>query len=291
MQNFLESAQIIGSGGYGLIIKHPTENIVGKLLYGEDCSNAGKEYQKHLDVYRAFESIAQNRYTDSNFDYSELCLPEPLGFENRTVAYKGQMYSCYYLMTLIPSLTKEQTLYHIVQKGYSIGLRGRIADEPISEDNPSRGFFAPMDYLRKEILEDYADSDLYTDQSVYRYMGFAYGVILFVAQYIPDDVEFLIAGKEYSSFFTTSKRPCFCVLDFGMLKKIEYDVSSSKLNSIAEEVARVASYDIYIPYYDDDQFYHFEQGMRDSLNHVKTQKEQKTRVLERFLSERENDVS
>jgi hypothetical protein len=51
MENF---DQLIGSGGFGLVVGHNKEDLAAKFLYGNACEDAKLEYQKQDDIYDAF---------------------------------------------------------------------------------------------------------------------------------------------------------------------------------------------------------------------------------------------
>jgi len=146
---------IIGSGGFGLIVGRDEDNdskepIVAKFLYKSSgtkdvCDDAELEYNKHLDIYNAFEFAKEP-------PYSQICISKPLAFDRYPIIKFGKEFSCYYIMTKLKSID-DKGLYHIVNNSFEnmnkiIGrdnmnkIIGRDNTKEVSENNPSRGFFA-----------------------------------------------------------------------------------------------------------------------------------------------------
>jgi hypothetical protein len=180
--------KVIGSGGFGLVVQFSNKPIVAKLLYKSSCDDAKIEYNKHLDIYTSFNNIKNEKYLN------DVCISIPLGFDSEEIIYSNYVYSCYYIMTLLHSLGNEG-LYHIIDNSHHNMNKqiGKVFTLPISQNNPSRGFFANYDYLQSNILNKY-DGYLTTIKRIMKCMGFAFGVILFVAEYLPEDVEYAL-GK------------------------------------------------------------------------------------------------
>jgi hypothetical protein len=70
----------------------------------------------------------------------------------------GRDFSCFYIMSKLHNLDRvlgnRNGLYHILKNDYSQFNKpvGRVYGEPISEFNPSRGFFATYDYIENTVL-------------------------------------------------------------------------------------------------------------------------------------------
>lgn len=205
--------EIIGSGGFGLIVKHTSKPVVAKFLYEAGCKDASVEYNYHKDIYNVFARIKDPRY-------SQLCVPEPYGFSNEDVIAFGKYFSCYYMMALLEKLD-DNGLYHIIKDSMKKSVDkiiGRRYGEPVSDENPSRGFFASYSYIRDNLLPSFNSSikgGLSSISNIIRYIGFSYGVIAFLAEYNPKDVEYTLGRG-------ADGRLCFCVLDFGMVHKLTF---------------------------------------------------------------------
>lgn len=142
---------IIGSGGFGLVVGRDKDNnsreaIVAKFLYKSGgakdvCDDAELEYNKHLDIYNAFE-LAKDPI------YSQICISKPLAFDRYPIVKFGKEFSCYYMMTKLQSID-DKGLYHIVNNSFENMNRiiGRDYAKAVSENNPPRGFFATYSYI------------------------------------------------------------------------------------------------------------------------------------------------
>lgn len=259
MDNFNE---IIGSGGFGLILKHDLKPVVAKLLYEAGCKDASVEYNYHREIYGVFAGINNPRY-------AQLCVPEPYGFSNEDVIAFSKYFSCYYMMSLLEKLD-DNGLYHIIKDSMKKSVDkiiGRRYGQPVSEDNPSRGFFASYSYITSTLLPSLSSSTkggLSSISNIIRYMGFAYGVISFLAEYNPKDVEYTL-GKD------SDGRLCFCVLDFGMVQKITFlpDAISpehyqKQLVAIKNVLVDNFEIDVYFPD-DSTNFEDFIEGLEDAI--------------------------
>lgn len=255
--------QVIGSGGFGLIVRHSSEPLVAKLLYDSSCDDAEIEYKKHLDIYKTFRKV-------KNPEYSKLCVSKPLAYDRENVIFNGNMFSCFYIMTLLNSLGNEG-LYHIIDDSYKHTVDraiGRVYSQKISDANPSRGFFASYSYMiNNNLLLDHNIGDLI------RYMGYSFGVITFLAEYYPKDVEYTLGAD-------TEGNPCFCVLDFGMVYKIDFDDIAE---AIVTQLAEIFELDLYFPT-DNTNKKIFMEGMKDALN-IDDISEKKRHIFHKFKEE------
>ena len=150
----------------------------------------------------------------------------------------GKEYSCYYLMTELYPLDKNG-LYHIINDEYE-GLNkvvGRLYTEPVSENNPSRGFFGTYSYISNNVLP----SNFPDIATLLQYMGYAFGVILFIAELFPRDIEYTL-GRDKKG------RMCFTVLDFGLTEQFDFTKNNDILVTSAKYVIDdLLTIDIYFP--------------------------------------------
>lgn len=239
---------IIGSGGAGLVVAHNRDPIVAKYLYESKCADAEQEYKIHSEIYSAFE-MAKRANPDA---YTQLYIPKPLGYDKENVIKFGRLFSCYYVMTRLNNIDN-QGLYHVVKDSMKSTVNrqiGKVYKDPISNTNPSRGFFATYSYLKTNILNLYISErgDFESEDDLIRYIGYAFGIIAFIAEYNPKDVEYALGMSK-----TTSKL-CLDVLDFGMVFKFSFlpdaiseKIYRSKLTAIAKELEDGIDIDIYFP--------------------------------------------
>nr|QBK87532.1 MAG: hypothetical protein LCMAC201_04430 [Marseillevirus LCMAC201] len=271
--------KILGAGGFGVIIKKEDSNIVGKFLIDpKDCNEAEIEYRKHLAAYEAFK-YAQAKTNK----YPQLCISRPLDFSNKSQIVMGKRYSCYYLMTELYSVDKNG-LYHIVsqQETYQKLLNrvvGKHYDLPVSEENPSRGFFATYDYITENILQssDNTLGVLLNISDLIRYIGYSFGVLLFIAELFPRDVEYVL-GRDNNGML------CFTVLDFGMTKRIDFNTNDDMLATLANQiVGDLLDVDIYFPV-TDELILIFKEGFTDAY-HLAAPSSKKELVYQRVMEQ------
>jgi hypothetical protein len=282
---------IIGSGGFGLIVKHDEEPIVAKLLYSAGCQTAEEEYFKHLAIFTAFQTVRNNRFP-------QICVANPLGYDSEKVDKFGKVFDCYYMMSLLDKIDNNG-LYHIIRESMKSSVDkviGRIYGETVSDVNPSRGFFASYSYITENILNDETlnKGNILTIDDILEYMGFSFGVIAFIAEYSPLDVEYTL-GK------TPDDKLCFSVLDFGMTTKIFFGdqetqkeifatsvqkkkINEERIRQIIRVLVNGFEMDIYFPDEEEGKV-SFLKGMKSSLQYVETHIEEKTLVFKKFSEE------
>lgn len=235
---------IIGSGGYGLILKNDNKDTVIKLLYNGGCKQAGIEYFKHLILYK----ILSKKTTTIA---SQVCIAKPLIFNQKPIIKNGQHFSCFYEMSLLHSIDPylsiapsggNNGLYHIISDSAGNVFNkkfGRIYNKPISDENPSRGFFATYIYINNNILPNLDDNfkkDLKNINDILFRIGYIFGIIIFVAEYKPIDVEYVLA--DCNMILNVA------VLDFGMIEKIDWTVGAKIADDIQDNILDI---DIYFP--------------------------------------------
>lgn len=242
--------KIIGSGGFGLILKREDKDQVVKLLYSGGCKQAREEYEKNMAVYNAL-SVGK---------YDQITVPKPLMFNMENIKKNDMNYSCFYIMSYIHPIKGEKVLYHIINDEYKSLFNkvvGRVYSNPVSDKNPPRGFFATYEYIQKmiEILPIDYKGDLNSMKKVIKYMGYAFGMIIFVANYKPIDVEYVLGEKD--------SRLALGVLDFGMIQPIDWTVQIEVL--VDDVIDDIIDIDLYFPTPGTMEMGWFLEGMKDAL--------------------------
>lgn len=234
---------IIGAGGFGFIMKVKGTDEVIKFIYNQTgCNEASLEFALQTTVYNALQG-------------TKLCVPKPIRFMTQS-PLPG--FKCSYSMTLLKPPTGFKHLVHIVNDAFGHNrLIYRNDDMPPSPDNPPRGFFASYSFIveklgipRRRLLKN---------------LGIAFGMLLFIAEIYPNDVEYVF-----------SEGPCLSVLDFGMAVSIE-DISFN----ISDHIL---GYDIYLPEKPED-IAHFIQGVEKAYH-----KSDKTPLKARILQQIKTDL-
>ncbi len=281
----------IGSGGFGLIVKHISKNKVIKLIYKSEeskCSDINVEFIFHTNIYKAF-----NNYLKNNLD-TQIDMPEPLSFSNKHVKFNDMSFSCFYAMTYLQPIENEYLHHIIIKPEYQKFDRvlGRNYNKSPSETNPARGFFASISTLSKLLEKVEKDkSSLKTVNDIVFNMGLLYAIQIFGAEYTPKDVEYVLSKNK-------DNKICVSILDFGMVFKIRfgYNYLSPKLriktlDHFADELIDVIQdMDLYFPYSDDKEYYKdfikgFSKGAIFFIENEKNEKKQKDKkyILERYI--------
>lgn len=220
---------IIGAGGYGIAVKPTRKNNIIKLIYDLDsCSMMKSEASvqakacKILDTYFPLVSI-----------------PELLFFQTSVVSYQKQPYLCGIGMRYLPPPLNYTETVHIILSSLDDQIdvsRGRRTQLPISEQNPTRGFFAGPDTLEEIwVLED---SEMSIEKMAYL-MGAALCILLQNGIILDDEEWIWSNGKPW-------------IIDFGMCRE-GYMNSSVYLEHILK-------YNEYIPHKGDRGFVEFMMG-------------------------------
>lgn len=214
---------IIGSGGFGLVVKHKSEPNVIKLLYDTAaCDESKKEYGIHKEIYDAITLYLKEGKN------KQINTSNPIDFQSfsKKMSAFGKQFSCSYRMTLIENLDKvlnnDNGLYHIILKEEEYNSRfnkkvGRVYSEPVSEENPTRGYFITESKIKEVILDNLSSSikgDITTVNDIAHRMGLLYALLIFLAEYIPKDAEYVLSKCD--------EKMCVTVLDFGMFEKINF---------------------------------------------------------------------
>jgi len=75
---------------------------------------------------------------------------------------------------------------------------------------------------------------------IIKYIGYSFGVIIFIAEYFPLDVEYTLGQSD--------DKLCFDVLDFGMTEKINFTNSSMEyIRGISHKLIDDIDIDLYYP--------------------------------------------
>lgn len=190
----LSAAKIIGAGGYGIIVRINEEPTVYKLLYDND---ACKELHNETTIQHACYTLL-NKYP-----HIGVMIPEITWTAASHVMFKGARYLCGIGMTYLPPPLDFTEQVHIIlsKKAGDLDTEwGRTIGEPVSETNPTRGFFASPETL--EWLWSQENSTMTIEQMAW-IMGITYRLML-NSGILPIDVEWVWSGR----------KPW--VIDFGM---------------------------------------------------------------------------
>jgi len=267
--NLSKYKNVIGSGGYGMIVSSNTGSNVTKLFYKEDtCGEMSKEY---IYFITAFNALEDNPFPQVN-------IPEPKKLDNRKITFRNRSFQCGIEMKRVLPLEimskYNNGITHVILKeDYKESLnkeRARDDNTSISNTNPSRGFFATGSYIESEILPKLDNLVLGSIRNIndiaYR-MGIAYATMFIHAEIFPYDVEYCLG--------IIDGLLNLIIIDFGMCEFIDYNlpfeaICKKLLDGNGKAVG--ASYDIYFPSKNDITFPSFISGIeyiKSNLNNEK----------------------
>jgi hypothetical protein len=216
--------EVIGSGGYGIVIDIPDENRVIKLFKDNVCkTDARKEYDAHLKIYTIF-----NRFIELNPTFNTiLYIPKPIEFKSCSKlgnCYGFSDFSCAYVMEKVTSARPDQIQEHLILNNDNSHLFGKIfcADygkppfniyteltkEQKSECKPRGAFLGP------ESIQSRIGQDLFSNLPFF--IGILYGIVL-KSGYHPIDLEIVV-----------DKDNRICMYDFGKVYEGESEYNRAK---------------------------------------------------------------
>lgn len=246
---------VIGSGGFGKIIYNKYNNSVIKLIYTlDDCFTGELEYKKHMKMYNKIKELLS--YNEN----LQISTSEPLGFLNDKILFEGQLYGCGYSMKYIPHLNVLDGLIHIIYKSEHKKnfnrFVGRKYNEEISKDNPSRGFFADIQYIEDNILPAIPNNikkRINNGNDIALNMGILYGTCIFGSRMIPIDAEYVLSFENNELTVT--------ILDYGMFSDLIYNID--EFISLREQIEEI---DLYFPYPDDMRESYYKNFIKGTLS-------------------------
>lgn len=212
----LETAQILGAGGYGIVVTQQTSTL--KLLYDV---NACQDLRAEADIQEASRRVLQN---------SGVEVPQILSVFTEPVIFQNTTYLCGIDMERFPSPLKTEQV-HIVLDGSTDSLNqswGRTVRHPVSTNNPSRGFFASSATIQYMLEEDGSSR---TILDLAHTLGVALRRLL-DAGIVPIDLEYVYMGQGRCG-----------LLDFGLCR---YGIVDPKKHLLNPRWDGLAS-ELYVP--------------------------------------------
>jgi hypothetical protein len=219
----LQDAPIVGAGGYGIVLKLPHKTRALKLLYDTSACTALRH-----------EADAQGRAYEALRDtLPEVGVPAIIDYTESIMSYKSVPYLCGICMEYLPPPLDFDEAVHMV-----LGYDGSDMDsswgarqsEPVSETNPTRGFFASSASL--EWIWAQEGSAMTVDRAAYL-MGRAFGCMLDNG-ILPIDLEWVWSNG----------RPW--IIDFGLCEFAKKPVGRSEFLKLGG--TRGLASDLYIPH-------------------------------------------
>jgi hypothetical protein len=241
--------EVLGSGGFGLVLVHRAGGVVKKLMYAEHCGSASVEFVFQKKAHRALLTVPS------------IMVPRPLRFSERPAMFNGAAFPCSLSMTFVQPPHGHTMLLHCCLNAdvpAANALVGRKPALPIDmHTNPPRGFFASSDYLDEylaTLAPDVAGA-FKSSADVAYHIGIAYARLVMIARLFPFDVEFTLGLR--------SGRLALCVLDFGLVDAIPSDISVGEAaRLLVSGNGRVggSEFDIYLPQPDSPLYEPFRHG-------------------------------
>ncbi len=189
----LEDSHIVGAGGYGLIINPGSKKEVFKLFY--DLS-ASKEMAQEAEIQQKVHLLFKKHL-------SEVGVPKVTYFKQNKLKFATSDYLCGIGMQYLPPPNGYNEAVHIIF-GYDESdidtSWGRKQGQPVSDTNPTRGFFASKNTM--EDIWSKEQSDMTVEKMAYL-MGKSMRLMI-DNNILPIDLEFIWSkGKPY-------------IIDFGL---------------------------------------------------------------------------
>lgn len=221
----LENATTIGAGGYGRVLRVKPKNEVFKLFYDlTACEKLAIEAQIQQKAYLLFKKMP------------EVGIPKVTYYKQTTMTFNKDRYLCGIGMRYLPPPKSFKEAVHCIL-GHADDLDtswGKIHALPISDTNPTRGFFASKTTL-EEIWEE--EGSPMTIEKLAYLMGKSLRLLIDNG-IVPIDVEFIWAkGKPY-------------IIDFGLCELGTVDPFAF----LTLGGSRGLATDLYIPHKEDEGY-------------------------------------
>ncbi len=200
----LSSSNIIGAGGYGIVVHMPGQTTATKLLYElRDCKKLQNEANIQQLCARLFKTYIPM-----------VKIPNIHSVQTNPIEYKGSQYLCGITMDYLkPPIGFQEQLHMLL--GYPCDdidkEWGRQISSPVSDTNPTRGFFASPETL--ELVLEEEQSPMYIPTLAYL-MGCSYSCMI-MHGIIPIDLEWV-----WTNGFPTIID--FGLCQFGTIDKVQF---------------------------------------------------------------------
>ena len=194
----LDDSEIIGAGGYGIVVKDK-KNVVKLFIDTDACNELKHEAKIHQDIYKLV-----NKYTPY------IHVPKLSFIQTEPFVYKNKSYLCGIGMEYLPPPLDFEEQVHCCL-GYTHddidSSWGQKMGLPITDINPTRGFFASpetLEYIWKEEGSNMTINILAFQMGACLRMLLENGIL-------PIDIEWVWSGG----------RPC--MIDFGLCEYGQID--------------------------------------------------------------------
>lgn len=212
------TSPLLGIGGYGVVFQH--QNTAIKLLHDVDKC---KELVQEAKIQKKSRALLKNIVK----------VPKITDYSTYPVHYKNKVYLCGIVMEAVPVLPDfNEQLHMIFGMEDSSDLDeswGQKTTEPVSAENPTRGFFASPELL--EAIWQERGSKWTIDKVCYT-MGLAIRTLL-DAGILPDDVEWVYGHDDE-----------VWLIDFGLCTYSQVD----PMIYLTMKGVRGLASDIYVPH-------------------------------------------
>lgn len=255
--------KVIGAGGFGTI--YGNRSHVYKMFNTvKTCTDSKHEFDIGLKLYKAIKRL---RLED------KITTPTPIDHDIKPFEYNGQKYRCFFKMQRVDGFVLDQAagrelLVHATLQYPNKNAEVAKMDEPVSDLNPSRGWFAGENFIKT--ITGAEPKDI-----AYR-IGLILVILIMDVGICPFDVEFLV-----------NKKGQLVVLDFGLAYQIEsYNDMISLTKKIFEDGGNGAiglAYDLYYPAPDSKVKQDFLDGINEGIRLCRYPK--KAEAISKFVKE------
>jgi hypothetical protein len=256
----LEAGTSSSGGGSAIVRAHRNGRSVAKLIIQEapgDCERAMVEAEQQNAARRVLVEQLPQLLGIANTSSLPLTVPQVRQYGSLPIRYEQHEFHCHLVMErLTPALRRPDLIHPVfypddrpLDRSY-----GRKFDERVdSRTNPSRGFFASSAWLHEHVFAgsegrgatswqaNAADrQSLASVQDVAWAVGLAFGALVFGADLLPDDVEYVLAERD--------QRLVLGVIDFGLARPLQFDGrDEATIHALALEINGCRCSDIYYP--------------------------------------------
>jgi hypothetical protein len=259
--NLENNATGLGAGGGSAIVRaHRNGRSVAKLIIQEepdDCERAMVEAERQNEARRVLVKQLPALLNLADTMSLPLTVPAVKQYGSIPIRYEQHDFHCHLVMDrLTPPLQGTELIHPVFYPDdrpldRSFGRKIQADVDPRS--NPSRGFFASPVWLQEHVFaesgrasvggawkENLQGGSLSSVDDVAWAIGLAYGALVFGADLLPDDVEYVLARQD--------RRLVLGVIDFGLARPLSFDSrDDATIKALAMEINGCYGSDIYFP--------------------------------------------
>jgi hypothetical protein len=187
--------EVIGAGGFGIIVKRDGYDTVTKLFrQAVTCIDSEREFGYHLRIYAKF-----NEYMDAKQWAPLITIPKPLDFiqssDSESIIVCGQTFKCQYIMEEITSSRVDKIQEHVLlnedNEVFDQKIMCKSIDSVSSDVVMTKEMKAECEPRMAVLTRKSIDARGLSSEELGRNMGILYQIVL-SAGLNPKDAEFAL---------------------------------------------------------------------------------------------------